>query len=90
MEVTIDFCKQGLPIVLDLEKEEIVYKDNRVLVSDCISAYNSGRDKVKLSETLSFHKFPGVVEFGCLSMSEEKFNQLKKVVCHKLLKKKVS
>lgn len=90
MEVTIDFCKNGLPINLDLATEEIIYKDNRVLVSDCISAYNSGRDKVKLSETLSFHRFTGVVEFGCLSMSEEKFNQLKRVVCHKLRKTKAA
>lgn len=87
METVLDFCKKGLPIVLDISTEEIVYKDNRVLVSDAIAAYDSGCDRVKLSDTLMFHKLLGVVEFGCLSMSEEKFNQLKKIVCLKLRKK---
>jgi hypothetical protein len=87
METFIDFCKNGLPIMLDISTEEIVYKDNRVLVSDAIAAYNSGNDRVKLTETLMFHKLPGIVEFGCLSMSEEKFNQLKNIVCRQLRKK---
>ncbi len=84
MGVILDHCTKGLPIVLDLDTKEIVYKDNRVLVSDAIAAYDSGNDRVKLNETLMFHKLLGLVEFGCLSLSEEKFLQLKKIVCHKL------
>jgi hypothetical protein len=79
-------CKEGHDCELDLDSKEIVYKDNRVLVSDLVEAYDSGFDRVKLSPTLMFIRLQGFVEFGCLSMSEEQFIKLKKLVCYKLRK----
>jgi hypothetical protein len=79
-------CKEGHLCELDLNSKEIVYKDNRVLVSDLIKAYDSGIDRVKLSPTLMYIRLQGVVEFGCLTMSEEEFIKLRKLVCHKLQK----
>jgi hypothetical protein len=82
-------CKDGHICELDLISEEIIYKDNRVPVSDLIKAYDSGFDRVKLTPKLMFIKLQGFVEFGCLSMSEEQFIKLKKIVCHKIRKKTV-
>lgn len=84
MTTTLYYCSMGLPIELDHDTKEIIYKENRVLVSALIDAFDSGFDKVKLSPKLSYKRRMGVVEFGCLTMAEDKFKLLKRKVCQLL------
>lgn len=83
--VEIDQCRDGLPIFLDKEKKEIVYKDNHVSCQDIRDAYESGFDRVQLGPDLYFRNYNGICEFGCLVMQEERVQQLIKIVW-KLLK----
>ena len=81
---TIEVCNKGLPIFLDINTQEIVYKDNRVLFRVIKMVYESGRDKVQLSKDIIYRKSCGLVEFGCLTLTEEKVQQLIKKVCKQL------
>lgn len=80
----LDYCNKGLPIVLDISTQEIVYKDNRVLFDNIKRASESGLDRIQLSKDLTYTRSFGFVEFGCLSLSEEKVKHLIKKVCNRL------
>ena len=86
MEI-ISQCELGIPIYLDVETEEIVYKDNRVPFKDIKDAHESGYDTVKLAENLFFRRRNGFCDFACLKLTEEKVKQLIKTTTWKLLKK---
>jgi len=72
----LQYCREGLPIELDLITKEFIYKKHRVLVNHIKKAFESGRDKVELTDTLSFFKSQGLVEFGCLTLTETEFKQI--------------
>jgi len=72
----LDYCKNGLPIELDLITKEVIYKKHRVLLKHIKMAFESDRDKVELTDTLSFFKSHGLVEFGCLTLTETEFKKL--------------
>ncbi len=84
MITIIDYCNHGLPIQLDDNTQEIIYKDNKVLFSLIKKCYESGRDKVQLTEDLIYRKYDGLIEFGCLILTEEKVKQLIKIVWKQL------
>lgn len=72
----LDYSKEGLPIELDLTTKEVIYKKHKVLFDDIKLAYESGRDKVQLTETLSFFRSHNLIEFGCLTLTETEFKKL--------------
>lgn len=79
----LDFCKDGLPIVYDSKTNEIVYKDNRVNFSHLKMAYESGRDRVKLTDKLYMKiSFDGI-SFGCLRLSNQQCKSIIRTVCNK-------
>lgn len=84
MVTVIDYCKKGLPIELDDNTGEIIYKDNKVLFSVIKKCYESGRNKVQLTKDLVYRKYDGTIEFGCLTLTEEKVKQLIKTVWKQL------
>ena len=77
-------CSQGYPIVLDEITQEVLYKNVRVKVEDIMKAHKSGLSKIQLSEKLFFEKKDGLIEFGCLIITESKLNQLIKLSCKQL------
>lgn len=84
MVTVIDYCSKGLPIQLDDDTQEIIYKDNKVLFSHIKQCYESGKTKIQLTENLIYRKYDGLIEFGCLIITEEKVNQLIKKVWKQL------
>lgn len=84
--LVLDYCNKGLPITFNEVSEEVSYKDNIVPFRQIKLAFESGRTKVQLKENLFFHNKNGLIEFGCLTLTEEKVQQLIKKVC-KILKK---
>lgn len=84
MVTVIDYCSKGLPIQLDDDTQEIIYKDNKVLFSHIKQCYESGRTKIQLTENLIYRKYDGLIEFGCLIITEEKVKQLIKIVWKQL------
>lgn len=84
MVTVIDYCSKGLPIELDDDTQEIIYKDNKVLFSHIKQCYESGRTKIQLTENLIYRKYDGLIEFGCLIITEEKVKQLIKKVWKQL------
>ncbi len=77
MTTTIHHCKDGIPILYNSNTNEVVYKGNKIQVEELLKAYNSGCDKVQLKDNLFFIKMNGFIEFGCLTISETIFKQLK-------------
>ena len=80
----LDYCSKGIPIFLHKETQDIGYKDNIVPFRHIKAAYESGLDRVKLSHNLFYTRQSGLCDFGCLTLTEEKVQQLIKKVCKQL------
>jgi hypothetical protein len=84
--IVLDYCNKGLPIYLNEVSEDISYKDNIVPFRHIKLAFESGKTRVQLKDNLFYNRVSGLVEYGCLTLTEEKVQQLIKKVC-KILKK---
>jgi hypothetical protein len=80
----IEYCDNGLPILLDESSKEIIYKENRVPFSVIKEAFESGYDRIQLTKDVMFKRTFDMVEFGCLIMSKDKTKILIRKVCNKL------
>lgn len=77
--MVLSHSQEGHPIILDESTGEIVYKDTRVKFEAIKEAFESGMDRVKLSEKLEIVITDGWVTFGCLTLTKTKVNQLIKL-----------
>jgi hypothetical protein len=69
--------KEGLPIELDEVTSEITYKDTKVSFYAIKDAYESGLDRVQLTDSLDMTIKNNFVTFGCLTLTE---NQVKHLI----------
>ena len=84
--VQIHTCQHGLPVFLDKDTEEIIYKEHRFSFWKAKEAIESGWAEVELSDKLTFVKGHNWVEFSCLKIEESKVKHLIKIVCKLLTK----
>jgi hypothetical protein len=68
---------EGLPIELDEATSEVIYKDTRVSFYVIKDAFESGMDRVQLTEKLDLTIKNNFVTFGCLTLTE---NQVKHLI----------
>ncbi len=80
----LDYCQDGLPIYIDEDDEIIIYKDNRVSFYKIKEAVESGLDRVELTDNLTYEKSVAFTSFGCLTLTNEKVNNLIKTVWKQL------
>jgi hypothetical protein len=80
----LDYCQEGLPIFIDEDDEIIVYKDNRISFYKIKDAVESGLDRVELTENLIYSRNEGFTNFGCLTLTNEKVNNLIQTVWKQL------
>ncbi len=72
----LDYSQEGLPIYFDEDDEIIVYKNNRVSFYKIKEAVESGLDRVDLGNDLIYSRSEGFTNFSCLSLTNEKVNNL--------------
>lgn len=75
---------EGLPIELDEATSIISYKGTKVPFYDIKEAFESGMDKVQLTETLEYTIKNNFVTFGCLTLTENQVKQLIKLAWKQL------
>ena len=68
----VDYSQEGLPIEFDETSAEVIYKDNRVSLFMIKSALESGLDTYQLTDKLEYSVSGGFINFGCLTLSQEK------------------
>jgi hypothetical protein len=79
----LDISDKGLPMTYDEESQDLVYKDNRVPFKDVIAAYDSGMNKVDLTDNLLFKREDDYVHMGCLKITETQFKLLRRKIINK-------
>lgn len=76
--------KEGLPIELDEVTSEIIYKDTKVSFYVIKEAFESGMDRVQLTDKLELTIKNNFVTFGCLTLEENNVKHLIKLVWKQL------
>jgi hypothetical protein len=71
--------KEGLPIELDESTSEISYKDTKVSFYVLKDAFESGLDRVQITDSLDMTIKNNFVTFGCLTLTENQVKQLIKL-----------
>lgn len=73
---TLTHCREGLPIEYDEENDSLIYKDNHIPYTDLKEAYDSGYDRVQLTEKLTYRYVSGLCIYGCLELQEIEVKKL--------------
>lgn len=73
-------CREGLPIEYDEENDNLVYKENHISYKDLKEAYDSGYDRVQLTEKLTYRYVSGLCIYGCLELQEENVKKIIKTI----------
>jgi len=72
----LTYSVEGLPIELDVASREVKYKDTVVSYDLIKEAFESGRDRVQLTENLDLTINNNFVTFGCLTLTVKQVKQL--------------
>jgi hypothetical protein len=72
----LGYSQEGLPMYLDEDSAEVIYKGNKVPLSLIKSALESGFDRYQLTENITYEDKGGFISLACLELTKENFNQL--------------
>lgn len=80
----LEHSKEGLPIIYNEATGNIEYKDTKVSFLLIKEAFESGMDRVQLTEKLELTIIEEFCTFGCLTLTKTKVNQLIKLLWKQL------